>query len=329
MPHRKVALVSIVFALSFLANGGAIAAALRTFVSGSGIDTNPCTLALPCRSFATAITQTASDGEIIVLDSAGYGPVTFTQPVSIVAPRGVYAGVSVLTGTGIVVAQGAGTVVLSGLNIIGHGGVTGIDFQSGDALRIEGTTVSGFSGVGLKAFLTAPAVLMIHNSTFVANPLGIHLRTSASVLTVEIDGSRFDRNGSGAQFEDNVRGVVSNSSFNGNLVGGAFVQAATSGTTANLSFRNCVFSGNSYGIMVGVITESNVAQITDSEVSDNGNGVVAQPFGTVTLSNTTVTRNGVGVSTPGVPAGEVRSFQDNRLYGNATDGVFTSTITKK
>ena len=36
--------------------------------------------------------------QVIVLDSAGYGPVTITQAVSIIAPAGVYAGVSVSRG---------------------------------------------------------------------------------------------------------------------------------------------------------------------------------------------------------------------------------------
>ena len=54
-------------------------------------------------AFGAAIVQTSNGGEIVVLDSAGYGPVVINKPVSIVAPPGVYAGVSVLGGTGIVV----------------------------------------------------------------------------------------------------------------------------------------------------------------------------------------------------------------------------------
>jgi hypothetical protein len=42
---------------------GAADAAQRTFVSaGSGSDANPCTRALPCRSFGAAITQTDAAG---------------------------------------------------------------------------------------------------------------------------------------------------------------------------------------------------------------------------------------------------------------------------
>src|SRR5437764_10591866 len=56
----------------------------RTFVSGNGLDTNPCSVAQPCRTFAFAITQTAPGGGITILDPANYGPVTISQAISII-----------------------------------------------------------------------------------------------------------------------------------------------------------------------------------------------------------------------------------------------------
>src|SRR5438445_10440722 len=53
----------------------------RSFVSGSGSDSNPCTIDLKCRSFAAALTQTSANGEVVAYDSAGYGPVTITKAV--------------------------------------------------------------------------------------------------------------------------------------------------------------------------------------------------------------------------------------------------------
>src|SRR5215470_7149502 len=90
----------------------------RTFVASTG-DDGPsaaagCTLAQPCRSFAAAMAHTLFGGEVVVLDSAGYGPVTISQSVAITAPAGVYAGISVLTasGDGVVVAGAGIDVVL-------------------------------------------------------------------------------------------------------------------------------------------------------------------------------------------------------------------------
>src|SRR5262249_54412423 len=74
--------------------GQAQAQANRTFVSGQGSDSNPCSLAAPCRSFAGALAQTNAGGEITVLDSAGYGTVTINKSVTITNPGGVEAGVT-------------------------------------------------------------------------------------------------------------------------------------------------------------------------------------------------------------------------------------------
>src|SRR5437870_11556491 len=81
----------------------AAALAQRTFVSAAtGNDANPCTRTAPCRNFAAAIAQTASGGEVVVLDSGGYGTVTINQAVSLIAPSGVYAGITVFSGAGII-----------------------------------------------------------------------------------------------------------------------------------------------------------------------------------------------------------------------------------
>ena len=96
----------------------ASAQAPRTFVSGLRSDSNPCTRTAPCRNFAQAISQTSPGGEVVVLDSAGYGAFTITQAVSITAPPGVYAGISVFSGDGITItAGGSDTVILRGLTL--------------------------------------------------------------------------------------------------------------------------------------------------------------------------------------------------------------------
>ena len=84
MLHRVLAL-TFTLAMTALAAADAAATAQRTFVASTGNDANPCSLAQPCRGFARAFRQ-ASPGEVIVLDSAGYGLVTITQSVSLIAP---------------------------------------------------------------------------------------------------------------------------------------------------------------------------------------------------------------------------------------------------
>ena len=85
MKQMKLAFGLLLFLLLWPAEAGA--QAQRTFVSGVGSDGNPCSRTAPCRTISQALMGTSSGGEVIVLDSAGYGPVTITQAVSIIAPR--------------------------------------------------------------------------------------------------------------------------------------------------------------------------------------------------------------------------------------------------
>src|SRR6185436_11422133 len=59
------------------------AQATRTWVSGVGDDVNPCSRTAPCKTFAGAISKTATNGEINCLDPAGYGAVTITKSITI------------------------------------------------------------------------------------------------------------------------------------------------------------------------------------------------------------------------------------------------------
>src|SRR5215471_7603026 len=101
------------------------AQAPRTWVSGVGDDANPCSRTAPCKTFAGAISKTANNGEIDVLDPGGFGAVTITKSITIDG-RPVEAGVLVSGTNGIVVAATASDkVILRGLDFNGSG--TGIN----------------------------------------------------------------------------------------------------------------------------------------------------------------------------------------------------------
>ena len=74
------------------------AQATRTWVSGVGDDANPCSRTAPCKTFAGAISKTASPGEINCLDPAGFGAVTITKAISIICD-GVSNGGVLVSGT--------------------------------------------------------------------------------------------------------------------------------------------------------------------------------------------------------------------------------------
>jgi hypothetical protein len=90
MHHAAPLLRYLLFVAGVGAAALANATAQRTFVASTGNDANNafnCSIVKPCRGFAAAVGVTASGGEVIVLDSAGYGAVMITQSVSIIAPR--------------------------------------------------------------------------------------------------------------------------------------------------------------------------------------------------------------------------------------------------
>ena len=137
---------------SLFAAPNALAVIQRTFVSSAGLDTNPCSLVSPCRTFGAAVSQTAVGGEVLVLDSAGYGPVTLTQSVSLISPTGVYAGISVPVGqSGVTINDPSAVVVLRGLTINGQGGDYGILIQAATRVHVESCVVSrmGLNGLEL------------------------------------------------------------------------------------------------------------------------------------------------------------------------------------
>ena len=108
MPHpfRLIRLTVVVAGFVAIAASAPHAlAAQRTFVHSSplGNDANTafnCSLVAPCRSFNAAISVTDPGGEVVILDTAGYGPMTINKSIKVIGPSGVYGGISVLGGVG-------------------------------------------------------------------------------------------------------------------------------------------------------------------------------------------------------------------------------------
>jgi hypothetical protein len=121
--------------------------ATRTWVSGVGSDSNPCSRTAPCKTFAGAFSQTAPGGEIDALDPGGFGAVTITNSVTI---DGGSNFASVLA-AGVTISAGAtDTVTLRNLSINGTGtGGTGINVTSAGSVRIENCTIYGFTNNGV------------------------------------------------------------------------------------------------------------------------------------------------------------------------------------
>src|SRR5215208_6288772 len=135
MRLRRAALIIVVLSLTCVT----AFAAQRTFVSAaSGSDSNPCSRPSPCRNFAAALPLTDLNGEVVALDSGGYGPMTITQAVSIIAPGGTEAGITAFTNAAVIVNAGDfGHVAFRNLVISSQGAAAGIRVNTALAVHID------------------------------------------------------------------------------------------------------------------------------------------------------------------------------------------------
>src|ERR1019366_8861225 len=157
------------------------ALATRTWVSRHGADSGACGLAAPCRTFAFALSQTATGGEIDVLDPAGYGAMIITKAVSIVNDGVGTAGVQAPSGNGVTINAGASdSVHLRGLTIEGTGGgQNGILFNTGGNLAIENCVIRDFTNAGIDIAPSTSSSFSVSN-TIASNNRGGGVRGSSS-----------------------------------------------------------------------------------------------------------------------------------------------------
>src|ERR1700761_7613673 len=78
----------ITVAVLALAGPSAFAQATRMWLSGVGDDANPCSRTAPCKTWAGAISKTASGGEIDCLDPGGFGSVTIVKSITLDCAEG-------------------------------------------------------------------------------------------------------------------------------------------------------------------------------------------------------------------------------------------------
>lgn len=268
----------------------------RTFVSGLGNDGNPCSRTAPCRTFGQAIMQTSGGGEVIVLDSAGYGTFAISKAISITAPPGVYAGISSFSGHGITIDAGStDTVILRGLTLSSQGSNgDGIKFNTGGTLHVENCVVNGFTGGTAVAFLSS-GNLEVKDSIFRGNFAGIVVISSPGKSTAAIDQVRLEGNSFGLVANEGSKVTVRNSLASGGTAG--FASASANSDAVEMNVENCVATNNDTGM----------------EAQSGSTGVA-----TLRVSNSVVTDNAIGLKNFGTPA-VLLSRGNNTVEGNGTD----------
>lgn len=288
--RRPIRILLLAFLVLLTLSAAAQAQATRTWVSGVGDDANPCSRTAPCKTFAGAISKTATGGEINVLDPGGFGGVTITKSITI-SSEGFEAGVLV-SGTNAIVINATSTsdVVLRGLDIEGLGtGLVGIKVLGAlDSLHVEKCTINNFRG---------------------SNGSGIEIATSAAGTTQVYIKDTIVRNngqgtGGGIFVNPGVSAVVKASLDNVRMEHNVFGFKNQGNSTA--SVKNSVAAGNS-NAGFSVVNGSAVLNIEGSTVANNLTGVVCSN-GTVRVGRSSFSGNTTAVSTAG---GGCFSFGNN------------------
>lgn len=248
---RLVAVLLFAFISQF-----AFAQATRTWVSGVGDDVNPCSRTAPCKTFAGAISKTATAGEINILDPAGYGAVTITKSITIDG-NGSFGSILASGVNGIVINAPAGTVTLRHLFINGTGtvpGTNGIRIVSAKKVIIEDCFISNFSQKGVDINTTDSCGLIMNNVTVHNVQEGVSISTSSG--SVIIDRCNFqDISNTGISLSK-WQATVTNSNISA-CGSGVMAQANTTITLSN-----------------NVISHNNVALQGQGKINSAGNNTI-------------------------------------------------------
>jgi hypothetical protein len=256
----------------------------RVFVAAQGSDGNPCTFALPCRTFQHAHDIMAFGGEIDVLDPAGYGSLTITKPISIQGHG--FSGISAASGNnGITINAGATqSVTLNGLLIEGGGlGFVGIQFNSGKSLVVENCVVRNF-GEGLDFFSNGASLqtLSVSSSFFTDNVNdAIFIQPNSNgPITAAIERtafynnrfavSAFGLNGTGT-LDVAVTDSVAGNHIAGNPNDATFSVAAFGGNAiSSLMLTRVTVFGNNIGVLAAGINAT--MRLAQSTITGNSAG---------------------------------------------------------
>jgi hypothetical protein len=274
------------------------AQATRTWVSGVGDDINPCSRTAPCKTFAGAISKTATAGFIDVLDPGSFGAVTITKSLTIDGSGGSIAGVTAVLTQGISVNSATAIVHLRNLQLdsptSGNKGINGVNVIAASQVHIEHCLISGFS-----------------NSA-------VNFQTAGSLF---VNDTTIQNNTSGGIVVGNGRATIDRLFASGN--GNAVVVTGP----ALVSVSNSTATGGSAGF-AAIVNAAAVLNVNNCVVSHNTNGIQVNSGATARVSNTLIASNSsTGLSNDGISF--IVSLQGNSLTGNPTNGAFTSTVVKQ
>ena len=297
--RTPLALLATALACSLFA-APAQALRARVFVSKTGADVGGCSFSAPCQSLIFAYNAVLPGGEITMLDSAGYEPLTINKALTITGPAGVEAGIAVPSGgTAITISAGpTDAVVLRGLTLTGGGvGYNGIVFNSGGSLTIDNCIVRNFAYDGSTA-TTGNGVLIVPNS--------------ATMILVVTNTTVSD---------------------NGNVGLYYLPQSGASIVPTRATIDHVVATNNQYGIVIDAshLGISNITDAISSSVANNNRstgiaiGSGSQASVRVSIDGTEASNNSLYGITAGGSGAEVLLGR-SVITNNSFNGIINDTL---
>jgi Right handed beta helix region len=286
MPRITLAIAAVLMLAATLPAASAQAPSIRTFVSITGLDTNPCSITEPCRHFSAAVAATSVGGEVDALEPGAYGSFTISQAVTIEGQGWSYVAPPA-GGAGITINAGSGNVVIHGVSINGVGatGTTnGIVSNSGGSLTVTDCKFDNFTndGILIQPGSNISLVATISN-TNVANNGHDGIQITGNVFVIISNAYAMNNVNDGVDISENdpfdYAGISNTiAAYNGNN-GFEFLQ------NTNASMSNARADENDrHGIYVSTPGE-NGQIIKNSEGSNNLDGDLVVNSGGVTLTN--------------------------------------------
>jgi hypothetical protein len=240
------------------------------------------------------------NGEVVVLDSGGYGGVIVTKSISLTAPTGVYAGISVFPGAdGVVIATAGINVILRGLTINSQGGNNGINMTNGASISVENCVIANFS-VSSAITVDAASKVRIVDTLLRDNFFGIKLRggAAADIVRTTVLGS----GANGIEAYAHFSGATTSAAISDTVVAGGnvgiFAFSDTFGAIARVSVTRSTTTGASYGMAAqSNASGTSLLTVSDSMVSGNTTGLAVIGGATLeSLGNNAVRQNGANTS---------------------------------
>ena len=233
----------------------------KIFVASFGNDANDGSRGSPKRNFQNAHDAIAAGGQIVVLDTAGYGALTITKSLAVTVPPGVNGFVTVTgsSANGITInATATGSVSLRGLIVEGPGGGgsnrgNGILVNSVGNLAIDDCTVRNFyEGIYVNSITATKCYF--RRCTVRGCGYGLDVENNAGVAVTAIaTGCRLEQSGNTGVY------VIPLSN--------------PAGSSADLTLIGCVIAGSNTGIF-GAHANA-LVRVDNCRITGNNNGVTS------------------------------------------------------